>query len=380
MTKEQKIILRTVEEKDLDRLPEFLSEGFPNDPPELWKARFDMWWKANPFMDSSIPPGWILEKDRSRIFGFIGNIPVKYQINGKIGNAVASSSWYVRPEVQGIWSIKLFYAFLKQANVDMFLNTTPVENVEKIIEKLGFSPLKLPFNQTEYWYLIDYDKIFNLFTNRFLKSRKILYPFIKITSFKLKVFSQIKRRYKNNLGDKSATSNYECSLCTHCDDSFTELWEKNRKENATTLYRDARTLNWLYFADAVKEKRFVIKCTQKPDDRVVGYMVFDRDYHHDVEVKILKLKDAYIPRINEQIISSFIAFSLNLAKELNASALRLWAADQTMEKILKKKMKTKRKLIIPYYYKLDKILDLEIKQNKNHEFIPSTIDPNRGNL
>ena len=129
------IQLRLVEEKDLDRLPEFLSEGFPDDPIELWKARFDMWWKENPFMDSSIPMGWIVEKDKIEIVGFMGNIPVKYQINGKIGNAVASSSWYVRPDVQGIWSVKLLYAHLKQENADLFLSNTPVENVVKIITR-----------------------------------------------------------------------------------------------------------------------------------------------------------------------------------------------------------------------------------------------------
>ena len=213
MAEEQKILIRTVEEKDLEKLPEFLSEGFPDDPIELWKSRFAMWWKENPFMNSSIPRGWILEKGGSQIVGFIGNIPFKYQINGKIGNAVASSSWYVRPEYHGIWSVKLMYAFLKeyagepgkveeQANVDMFLNTTPVENVEKTIKKLGFSPLELPFDNKEFWYLIDHDKVFNLLTNKLSKSYKILWPFLKIIFFKLKIISSLKRKYKKSPGHK----------------------------------------------------------------------------------------------------------------------------------------------------------------------------------
>jgi len=380
MAEKQKMQIRPVEEKDIEKLPEFLSEGFPDDPIELWKLRFAMWWEENPFMNSSIPKGWVLEKDGSEIIGFIGNIPFKYQINGKIGNAVASSSWYVRPEFHGIWSIKLMITFLKQANVDMFLNTTPVENVEKTIKKLGFSPLKLPFNNREYWYIIDYDKIFDLKTSKLSQSHKILSPFLKIISFKLKVFSYLKRKYKKSPGHALNQNEYECSLCAYCDDSFSELWEKNRKKNATTLNRDTRTLNWLYFAEAIKEKRYVVKCTQKSDDRLVGYIAYDLNYYSDPDIRILKLKDAYFPEINESITFSILVFSFSLAKELNVSGIRLWATNQTMEKILKKRIKIRRNLILPYYFKLEKNLELEIENNTNHEYFPSPIDPNRGTL
>jgi hypothetical protein len=380
MAEKQKIRIRPVEEKDIDRLPEFLSEGFPNDSKELWKSRFSMWWKENPAMNSSIPGGWVLEKDGKEIVGFLGNIPVKYQINGKTGKAVASSSWYVRPEFQGIWSVKLMYAFLKQADADLFLNTTPMENVEKMMKQFGFSPLKLPFNGMEYWYVLDYDNIFDLITYKLSRSRKILLPLLKIISFKLKILSYLKRRYKKNPRPLPRQQDYECSLCTHCDDSFTELWEKNRDKNTTTLYREAVTLNWLYFSNAVRKKRYVIQCVHKPTKKLVGYFAYDLNDYRDLNVRVLKLKDAYVPKNNNQIISSFLLFSADLANDLSASGIRLWAANQTMGKILKKKIKIRRKFSLPFYYKLEKNLEMEIKNNKNHEFIPSPIDPNRGTL
>lgn len=380
MAEEQKIVLRTVEDKDLGKLPEFLSEGFPDSPIGLWKSRFAMWWEENPFMNISIPKGWILEKDGSEIVGFLGNIPLKYRINGKIGNAVASSSWYVRPEFQGIWGVRLMYAFLKQADADLFLNTTPMENVEKTIKKLGFSSLELPFNYKEFWHIIDYNKVFDLLTNKLGKSHKFLIPFLKIISLKLKIFSHLERGYKKKQGNKIGHNDYVCSVCTHCDDSFTKLWEKNANENATTLNRDAATLNWLYFADAVRKKRHVIKCTKMPGDKLVGYMAYDLNFYPERDLKILKLKDVYLPEINASIIYAFLSFSLDLAKKLKASGLRLWATNPAMEKTLKKKMKIRRKFSLPYYYRLDNNLELGIKNNKNHEFIPSPIDPNRGNL
>lgn len=380
MAEEQKILIRTVEDKDLEKLPEFLSEGFPSDPIELWKSRFSMWWQENPAMSSSIPRAWVLEKDGKEIVGFLGNIPVKYQINGKAGKAVASSSWYVKPEFQGIWSVKLMNAFLKQKDVDLFLSTTPVENVEKMMKQFGFFPLMSPFNSTEYWYVLDYDKIFDLITYKLSKSRKILLPILKIVSFKLKIFSYLKRRYKKSPRPLPRQHGYECSLCSHCYDFFTGLWEKNRVENTTTLYRDAGTLNWLYFSNAVMKKRYVIQCVHRPTNKLVGYFAYDLNDYREIDVKILKLKDAYLPEINESIISSLLFFSTVLANDLDASGLRLWAANQTMGKILKKKIKIRRKFSLPYYYKLDKNLETVIENNKNHNFIPSPIDPNRGTL
>lgn len=377
---ERKINIRPIEEKDLVKLPEFLSTGFPGDSMELWESRFKMWWEENPLMDSSFPKGWILEKDRSTIVGFLGNIPVKFQIKGRIGIAVASSSWYVKPEFQGLWSIKLMHAFLKQENVDMFLSTTPVENVEKIMKQFGFSSIGLPYNNKEFWYLIDYNKVFDVITYKLSKSHKILRPFMKIISFKLKIISGLKHRNKKSPGHEPGRNDYDCSLCTTCDDSFSELWQKNRKENTTTLCRDAGTLNWLYFADAVREKRYVIKCTHKPSNMLVGYAAFDLNYYRDIDVRILKLKDFYFPEIVEPMVFSLLASSIELAKELRASGLRLWAMNQNMERILKKKIKIRRKSALPYYYKFKKNIDQAIHNDKNHEFIPSPIDPNRGTL
>ncbi|WP_210409280.1 hypothetical protein, partial [Methanococcoides sp. NM1] len=73
--------IRTLEEKDFSELADFLREGLRT-PPEIWQRRFDMWWINNPWMDRSIPYGWVIEDEKSEIVGFLGNIPVKYQIKG----------------------------------------------------------------------------------------------------------------------------------------------------------------------------------------------------------------------------------------------------------------------------------------------------------
>jgi hypothetical protein len=91
---------------------------------------------------------------------------------------------------------------------------------------------------------------------------------------------------------------------------------------------------------------------------------------------MLQLKDIYIPYSNEKIILSLISFSTNLAVEKGAAALKFWAPNAEIDKILRKYIKMKRTAEYPYYYKFNNIRDLNI--GVDHEFIPSLIDPDRG--
>ena len=372
------IKIRNLEEKDIIKLAEFLPLGLPIKSADQWKNLFCMWWIDNPLMNPDFPRGWVLEKNGSEIIGFLGNIPVKFQINGTKGIAAAASSWYVKPEFQGFYSILLLLEFMKQKNVNLFLSTTPSEKVRKINLKLGFSTIELPFNNSEYWYIINHQKFIHFLLNKRIKSCKLLSIIIKIVSFSIEFILPIRGILKKKKEAKLKNNEFDCSICTYCDDSFTELWENNKKENTTTLYRDAETLNWLYFSKAVKNKRYVLKCIQKENNKLVGYMVLDTTAQNKEDINNLQLMDVYIPDIKEEIVLSLISSSIDMAKKFDVGALKFWAINQEMEKILKKIIKIRRHKIYEYLYKLNKMDELETNEKKNHEFIPSRIDPDRG--
>lgn len=374
------IKIRHVEEKDFVQLADFLQEGFPKIPLEQWKKRFHTWWKENPFMGSIVPRGWVLETDSSEIVGFIGNMHVKFLINGEKGLAAAASSWYVKPEFQGLYSVLLLLEFLKQKEIDLFLSTTPSEKVRKMNLKTGYVHTDLPFNRTEYWYIINYKKITNAFTKKRLNQPKvklitqIMSPPISLTIKAILPFLLwLKKRQRR----KFRTDKYFCSLFAHCDEAFTTLWENNRNDGTTTLYRDAETLNWLYFSDVVKHKRHAIKCQNKQDNNLVGYAAFDvvDDF---AGIKILKLVDSYIPLTEEKIITSLIDLAISLAKKNHVDAVRLWPTNKEIDKILRRIIKIRKCSNFPYLYKFNQKHESKIKNNKSHIFSPSPIDPDRG--
>ena len=367
--------VRRIEEGDLNKLPAFLSEGFTSDPPHVWKSRFEMWWIDNPSMRPEIPRGWILENEEAQIVGAFCNIPVTFQINGKTGIAMASSSWYVKPNARG-GSLLLFREFIRQDKGGLLLNTTPIDTAQKIYAKFGFSTINIPFNNMEYWYIRNYQSILKVFIDKFSKSHK-LFSCAWILLPLLRLISPLVRRLKDNRSPQHKDDRYKCSVCTHCDASFTGLWERTKK-NTTTLYRDAETLNWLFFSEAVAEKRYVVKCNNQKDGTLEGYMAFNILYPTNRNIKIMQLMDAFIPNPSKDIVLTLFEFSKELAKKKDVAALTLWSLNDEMDRILKSKLKIKRRCKYPYLYKLKGINVQNAKQDIANNYIPSFIDPDRG--
>lgn len=369
--------IRPLEENDFPELADLLNEGM-GIAPDVWKSRFEMWWINNPWADRSIPYGWVVEDEKSEIVGFLGNIPVKYQINGKDDIAVAGTSLYVRPTERGFSSLQLVRAFEKQKNVRLLLNTTANNTATTIFQKFGFTERDVPYNNQEYWYIRNFGKIYELYTRTSIASNR-MQLLAKVPLIPIRLVSPVVRWIKDKTTFKSPPEHYECSLCTDCDDSFTKLWESNRKEITTTICRDVDTLKWLYFSDAIAEKRNVIKCIDTRTNELMGYFVVDVPCT-ETDIKIMHLKDAYIPRFEEGIVQSLVEFSIDLAKLYDAAAMAFWSTDQKMDEVLKKRVMIKRKHKHAYLYNFTNKEEASDLTGQDHEFIPSPIDPDRGIL
>ncbi|MGM0771049.1 MAG: hypothetical protein ACQESU_05515, partial [Halobacteriota archaeon] len=230
----------------------------------------------------------------------------------------------------------------------------------------------------EYWYIRDYGKMLDFYARTKTESN-ILLSLIKVSLILVKLISPFIQWFTDKRKFKVQTDHYKCFLCTDCDDSFTELWKKNRKEKTTTISRDAKTLKWLYFSEAVAEKRHVIKCTDTRNNELVGYFVVDIEYP-EKDIKIMQLKDAYIPKFKEGILLSLIAFSIDMNKRHNVAGTLFWSIDQEMDEIMKKRIRVKRKHKRTYMYHFVNQDNSSGPQEEEDEFIPSPIDPDRGVL
>ncbi|WP_440952850.1 N-acetyltransferase family protein [Methanococcoides sp. FTZ1] len=369
--------IRPLEENDFPELAHLLYEGLEI-APDVWERRFEMWWTGNPWADGSIPYGWVVEDESSQIVGFMGNIPVKYQIDGKDGIALTGTSLYVRPTVRGFTSLQLVRAFEKQKNAGILINSTANDTAATIFRKFGFTEMDVPYNNQEYWHIRDFGKIYEMYMRTSITSGR-MQLLAKVPLIPIRLASPIVRWIRDKTTFRSPPDHYECSLCRDCDDSFTQLWENNRKEGTTTICRDADTLRWLYFSDAIAEKRNVIRCIDTRTGELAGYFAVDVPCA-ETDIKIMHLKDAYIPRFEEGIVQSLVEFSIDLAKTYNAAAIAFWSTDQQMDDVLKKRVMVKRRHKHAYLYYFTDREGTSDLTGHDHEFIPSPIDPDRGIL
>ena len=318
------ITLREVEDRDLVPLSEFLPGGFHSTTKKFWLELFDFWWIKNPAWTPQIPRGWVLDNG-TNLVGFIGNIPVTFQIRGKPQIAVASNSWYVDPSIRGIYSFRLLNEFMKQPYASLFLFKSNYENLTKILFKYHFKEYILPRNQTEYVYIINKSTIkFNFIKFVFHDKIPRLQTVPELCGrLGFLLFSSVFQKPLVNTGDLPADE-YQTSLCTSCDDAFSTISNPNLRHCEATISRDVTTLNWLYFSSSRFNKRMVIQCRRSKDASLAGYMVFDilRDKHS--RLGIMELVDMCIEDNNPRVLEKLTLFAIETGRLNEASLLVVW--------------------------------------------------------
>ncbi|HDR72324.1 MAG TPA: hypothetical protein ENN85_00165 [Methanoculleus sp.] len=369
--------IRTVDEDELEDVAEFLSL-WHNHTPETWMQRFESWWKENPATTDTIPRGWVLEEGQE-ILGFIGNIPVPFQVAARKETAIAGTSWCTKPSARGLGSLRLVQTFTGQEGGAVLINTTPNEAAQKVYPKYGYQCILLPRGGVEYWYVRNYGGFLSLLDRHHLTSQP-LRKVIRGMKYPLKYLSPAIEGFKDWSLPKPEDMELRFTRCRECDDQFTGLWESHRTPDAVTLYRDAETLNWLYFAKCVADKRHVIACHLAETGELVGYAAFDTLCADEQGGYLLQLKDVFVPVMDDRLLLLLLGHSFQLAKEMNADALSLWPADPTMQRVLRKYILTRRKVSKPYFYKYCKINKIYNIKDYIHSFVPSFIDPDGGLL
>ena len=368
--------VREVEDKDLIPLAEFLPKGFPYTTKEFWLPLFELWWSSNPAYSDQFPRGWILEKDTS-IHGFIGNIPVKFLIHGQMRIAAACNSWHVDPSAQGIPSIILFNEYLKQKDVSLFLfKGEDDKHIMNILSKYKFEEHILPKSQKQYVYIIDKKKVKRIFktflVNNTMPKLSQLWEYSKRVGFLL--FAYLYQKPVIGGGGPHEEI-YISSLCTLCDDAFSKLWDPYLNTCDTTISRDPKTLNWLYFSSARQYKRVVIQCHRSRDKTLAGYMVFDLIWTKTFDGGRMQLMDMCIENNDHQVLASLTSFAIELGKQNNAPLLIVWANSPETETYFRSTFTMRRTFQHYRYVRFSDTLDMKSRKDKHSNMCLPMIYP-----
>ena len=274
-----------------DKLIEFLTRFDINKrSKDYWRNRLLLWWDKNPSFTAKDVKGWILI-ERGEIVGFIGNIPLHFQLSGKKLKVYAGTTWNVDKPYRNK-SISLLFKSLEVAKETILFSTTAGGDIEKINKTLNYRQL---VDEEVVGYSFIVIKIFRYLRQKWSKYSMgfifacIFSPILKlIQSYKL--INQDFQKVKN---------------INFADSRFDDLWNRTKHIYGTTNIRTSEIINWYCFnSEPFKKMLF----GYFDNDLLYGYAIF---INKDKVLKELELVDLWIDPTKKNTVNQLLNYSVN---------------------------------------------------------------------
>jgi len=256
--------------------------GLQEKNPEEWKH---LWVNnpAYPQVAKSWPVGWVLEDLNRKIVGYIGNIPLTYEFQGKKLLAATSHAWAVDPLYRS-YSILLLDYFFAQTNVDLYLTTSLNNEASDGFRFFGPSPVPVgDWNRSHFWVTNHADFLASVLTAKRVSFAKPLsYPL----SVPLFLKDQFTRRHFGKNGAQTRVQ-----TCSGFDERFDAFWEDMRQARSHVLLgtRTREVLDWHYKYSLLQNRSWIFCLADGP--RLMAYSVFYRQDNVKFGLKRVRLAD-----------------------------------------------------------------------------------------
>lgn len=383
------IIITALLKEDLQKpilqdLAVFLENGFYPDSKERWLKRFRFWWDANPFLQDNESLGWILyNQENESIEGFFGKIPVLFQHKESQYKAIASTSWYVSDEFRGRYSTSLYLQYLREKDISIYLNTTPITSIQKNLTKMGFN--KVGGDDIENHMMIISLKKFLMFAGtlcgKFSESetgfkKSLLTTLSKVGLFGGKIIPDIKK--SSDVKPYLYSDTYRLQIIHDCS-KFQEHLQVHTISDSIVLSKDEKSLHWLLFSSEVASLLQRVVCqifTQDGD--YCGYIIYDIQ---PVGVEqTLRVRELQLLKYEIGIVKFLLTHLKYEAKRRSCAAVYIGLQgnckeiDTMLHKLMILSLKTENR----YFVKFRKNVIPEV--NPYDIFVPSDLDPDVGFL
>jgi hypothetical protein len=306
-------------------------------------------WSDNPALIDGRergPIGWVLEASE-RIVGFLGSIALRYEFEGTPLRAVTTCRFAVEPGYRA-FSHLLVVSFLRQKNVDLFLNTTATVEAGKIMTALKASPLPQPdYGKVLFWVLDP-----RRFSKVLLKKLGVRAPFVgpgsTIASLTLMADSAVRRR-----GPREKHSN--CPVqeidIEKIGAEFESLWKDySRKAPGLFALRTPDVVRWHF--DPPGNRRKVRALASYKGNELAGYMIVRHEGPDAEGIRRSLVADLLVKDDDSQILESLFAAALASAKDSGCDVLEVMGFPRRIRQaFLRWKPYSRQYPACPFYYK-----------------------------
>ena len=245
-------------------------------------------WTGNPLfviLEKAWPIGWVLENEDKRVVGYLGNIPLWYELGGQQIIAAGTHGWVVDSPYRS-HSMLLLARYFHQKTADLYLSTT--------VNPQGFKALRMfnsprvpmgKWDRSAFW-VTDYRG----FAQSLLLMKKL--PFAKPLSYPLSGAVLLKVLSARTLKlHQSDTPGVEVRSCSAFDERFDVFWEALRKGNPHLLLavRTREVLEWHFKYALLANRLWILTLSNRAG--LAAYSIFCRQDNPRFGLKRIRLVD-----------------------------------------------------------------------------------------
>jgi hypothetical protein len=325
------------------RLGQRLGQG--SDSPENWERC----WLHNPAVQNGRAVsriGWVLESDGG-VVGFFGTIPLLCEFQGTTLVAAASCRFAVDPEFRS-FSHLLVSSFLRQKDVDLFLNTTATPAAGKMMAASKAAPVPQEDYGTVLFWVLDCRQFVKMVVRKLGVSKSLAAAGSLAGAFAL--WGEIRLR-----GRLPRTNIAGCTISEHglaeLPVGFDDFCEQQiQKSNRLLGKRNAAILRWHFAPPESKKVSRVLICWD--EERITGYAVTRQELDPAFGLRRSIVADLLVEKDDPKLVRALIAAAHANAKRDGSHVLELMGFPRSVRQALRKwKPYTREYPSCPYFYK-----------------------------
>jgi hypothetical protein len=324
----------------------------PNKPPRLRDAQFEdhpqivslaakfalnveplqRWmdlWVANPaYLEAGgkTPKGWVLESPEGAIVGYLGNIPLNYELEGRRLRVATTRAWVVDAPYRS-YSPLLLASHFQQHDMDLFLSTSI--NEQSAPAYSSFQTMRTPVGQWDralFW-ITNYPGFAGSFLRRKgVSAAKVLgYPVGSGIQF-----LDLINRSGLRMGDVPI----QCLAAF--DDRFDEFWDalRSKKPHVVLAVRNRKTLSWHFDFNLHRNRVWVY--TAEAGSALVAYSIFLRYDFARIGLTRMRLVDFQClePSRSAELLVAMLATAMERCRRESIQVLEVVGLPTQLEQIV----------------------------------------------
>jgi len=309
---------------------------------EEWKHL----WSDNPAYgeyEGKLPIGWVLVDGTDDIVGYLGNIPMFYELGQRKLLASAAYSWVAEFEYRS-YSPLLMEKYFSQKTIDIFLNATVGSQSAQAFA--AFDSLPIPvgtWDESAFW-ITNYHGFFA----NWLAMKEV--PLANPLSYVLGAGLFL----KDTLSGRQLRREHTVDLrqCTCIDSRFEEFWQALRKANSTLLMgvRNQQALEW-HFGYALRQNNAWIVTADNGHD-LAAYAIFARSDNPRLGLRRMRLVDFQALDADTKVLKPMLSWGLEKCQSDGIHMLECVGFSSKKREVINRRAPHVRKLPCwLYYYK-----------------------------